>query len=389
MPKIKNYFIASETNDYRPFITSTTALVLFVAIIWCLRLILPASISLAQSYIDPTDVANRINTERTSRNIPPVSTNDKLVTAANGKANDMLSRSYFSHIDPDGNYVWPRIEAAGYTPYSILGENLAMDFTSASDMVAAWMNSPTHRANLLNDQFKDQGVAQASGLYEPGHDTTIVVSLFGALAQTSHVQTAPTGTSNPPVAGTSTPSNDTSKPDQLAIGSDAQVSVTQVSGHSLVSVSVSATGNPTLVTARLLTQSITLLPQDGRFAGTFTFNLSDQLSGQQISIEARNAAGEKTESQVQLSQIESIPPGPDAENATSTTAPSPIPVSQEAQVMNILRIIFGILSVIYLGFLVTDWIIIHRAHVDRPGAHLAPQIAVFFILALVNLFVKF
>src|SRR5882672_8467061 len=120
MPKIKHYLIASETNDYRPFITSSSALVFFTVIVWGLRLILPASISFAQNYIDPVDIMNRINSERSSRNITTVATNSKLITAAQGKASDMLARSYFSHIDPDGNYVWPRIEAAGYVPYVTL-----------------------------------------------------------------------------------------------------------------------------------------------------------------------------------------------------------------------------------------------------------------------------
>lgn len=374
--KLKHYLLASEENDYRPFITSPMAMVFFLVIIWGLRFLLPITVTFAQSYLDPRDIENRINAERSARNIPTLTTNDKLITAAASKANDMLARSYFSHIDPDGNYVWPKITAAGYTPYLTLGENLAMDFTSASDMVTAWMNSPTHRANLLNENFQDQGVASASGRYDNDHDTTIVVSLFGKLGKTA--------------AATQTNFNPSSN--QLAIGPDVQISVTQVSGHSLVDINLPISGSPTLVTAKLSGQSITLLSQGaGRYAGTFTFNLSESLNGQQISVEARNASGSKITGSYPIANVEAIP----SDNSASQTAGSPsvrlpkIPVSQEAEIIRLLRIIFGVLSVVYLGFLVTDWIIIRRARVERPGLHLAPQIVVFMIVAFVNLFVKF
>src|SRR4051812_31007953 len=110
--KLKHYLIASETNDYRPWITSSSSLVFFTAIIWALRLAVPASLTLAATYLNPADLMSRINTERSQRNIVTLNTNDKLIVAAQNKADDMLARSYFSHVDPDGQYVWPRIEAA-------------------------------------------------------------------------------------------------------------------------------------------------------------------------------------------------------------------------------------------------------------------------------------
>ena len=158
-----------------------TAMVVFCLVIWGIRIITPTQIIYASPGIDAYDLMAKINAERTQRLIPALSTNSKLTNAAGSKAQDMIQRSYFAHVDPDGNYVWPRIEAAGYKPYSTLGENLAMDFTSASGVVEAWMNSPTHRANIVNANFEDQGLATAFGLYEPGHETTTVVSLFGKL----------------------------------------------------------------------------------------------------------------------------------------------------------------------------------------------------------------
>src|SRR3990167_8683513 len=160
--QLKHYLFASEHNDYKPWILTPSALGVFCLVIWGLRFLLP-SLTIAAPGIDAYDLMSRINSERTQRFIPALNTNSKLITAAGGKAQDMLARSYFAHVDPDGNYVWPRIESAGYKPYLTLGENLAMDFTSASEMVAAWMNSPTHRENIVNAKFEDQGLSTVSG----------------------------------------------------------------------------------------------------------------------------------------------------------------------------------------------------------------------------------
>jgi hypothetical protein len=371
--KIKHYLIASESNDYRPWITTTSALVFFCVIVWGLRVLVPANLTLASGSIDPYDLMNRINQQRDSRNLTTLKTNDKLVAAAQIKSDDMLHRGYFAHINPDGNYVWPTIEAQGYKPYVTLGENLAMDFTSASDVVAAWLNSPTHRANILNPTFQDQGLAVSSGLYEPGHNSILVASLFGTL-------TKPV----PNLASSQTSSNSTPASNTLAIGDDAKISITQVSGHTLVDVNVAVSGNPTLITAKLNQQSITLLKSDDRFAGTFTFNLSENLNGQSITVEARNSANTKVTSQIPLENIQTLPAGND-----SSVAGTKIPASSDAELLFILRIVFGVLSVVYLGFLITDWIIIHRAKIVRPGMHLQTQVVIFALVAIINIFAKF
>ncbi|HYE22820.1 MAG TPA: CAP domain-containing protein, partial [Verrucomicrobiae bacterium] len=157
--KLKHYLIATEQNNYRPWITTPSALACFCLLTWGLRIFLPTSFLFAAPGIDAYDVMARINTERTNRFLPALVTKQMLINAATIKSNDMLTRSYFAHVNPDGQYVWPTIEAQGYTPYKTLGENLAMDFTEAEAMVSAWMNSPTHRANIINEKFADQGLA--------------------------------------------------------------------------------------------------------------------------------------------------------------------------------------------------------------------------------------
>src|SRR4051812_27989043 len=126
--KLKHYLIASEENNYKPWIMTPTALACFCIITWGLRMFLPTVFLFAAPGMDASDVMRRVNLERTNRFLPALVTNQKLMNAATIKSNDMLARSYFAHINPDGDYIWPTIEAQGYTPYKTLGENLAMDF---------------------------------------------------------------------------------------------------------------------------------------------------------------------------------------------------------------------------------------------------------------------
>lgn len=368
--KLKYYLFPSETNNYKPWITSNHSLLFFIAIVWSLRLAVPASLGFADSFLDTSDLMARINNERSQRNIATLVTNDKLIAAAKVKADDMLDRSYFSHIDPSGNYVWPIIEKQGYLPYSNLGENLAMDFTSAEDAVAAWMNSPTHRQNILNTNFKDQGLSIASGLYEPDHRTNILVSLFGTLTKKSG------STVNQVQASTD-------KDAQVSIAPDAKLSMTEVSGHKIVSIDIGVKGDAKLVTAVLKGQTITLLSQSGRYQGKFTFNLTEDLSGQKVTIEARDEANRKVTSAITVNDTSAK-----STVANNESIASAIPVSAQAKTFEVLRYIFGAMSVVYLGFLVTDEIMIRRAHIQRPGIHVAPQIAIFLIVAFVNFFAK-
>jgi hypothetical protein len=207
--KLKYYLIAGPENHYEPWITSKTAMACFILGIWALRLFVPNNFAASNPGIDPQDLMVRVNLERTNRLMPALTQNSKLNTAANIKSADMIERSYFSHVDPDGNYVWPVIEAQGYAPYQALGENLAIDFVSGEAVVNAWMNSPGHRANILNENFEDQGMGAVLGEYEPGHQTYLITNLFGKLLKQTHpvppAETPPPAPAEP-VASASTES---------------------------------------------------------------------------------------------------------------------------------------------------------------------------------------
>jgi uncharacterized protein YkwD len=96
---------------------------------------------------------------------PPVTAlrwNDALTQAALVHSDDMVAHSFFSHTGSDGSSAGQRITAAGYV-WRTWGENIAAGQSSVSSVVAAWMNSDGHCANLMNANFRDIGVACVAG----------------------------------------------------------------------------------------------------------------------------------------------------------------------------------------------------------------------------------
>lgn len=115
------------------------------------------------------------NAQRSADHEAGLTLNDQLSAAAQAKANDMVQHNYWAHNAPDGRTPWSFITAAGYN-YQAAGENLAYGFDNAGDTVTGWMNSPTHRANVLNANYKDVGfgVAQSPNYQGQGPETIIV-----------------------------------------------------------------------------------------------------------------------------------------------------------------------------------------------------------------------
>lgn len=122
-----------------------------------------------------------LNTDRADNNLPTLTVNPVLTAVAQAKADDMAKLGYFAHNSPEGKTPWYWFKQEGYSFVSA-GENLAIDFSDSADVERAWMNSPGHRANLLNTTFTEVGIATAVGNYN-GHKTTFVVQAFGTPAK--------------------------------------------------------------------------------------------------------------------------------------------------------------------------------------------------------------
>lgn len=152
------------------------------------------------STVLPAVVVEMTNEERQHLNEPDLRRNPTLDAAAKMKAQHMAQHEYFSHYSPDGVSPWYWFNEAGYV-YAHAGENLAIHFTDSSEVVEAWMDSPTHRANIVNANYTEIGVGTAEGQFE-GYDTVYVVQLFGAPAAVAPV--APVVSEPTPTPGVET-----------------------------------------------------------------------------------------------------------------------------------------------------------------------------------------
>lgn len=107
------------------------------------------------------EVVRLTNEARRRNGCGPLVHDPQLRAAALGHSQDMAARNYFSHTSPEGRDPGDRIRAAGFSPISTWGENIALGHPTAAAVVQAWLDSPGHRANILNCRFTHIGVGQA------------------------------------------------------------------------------------------------------------------------------------------------------------------------------------------------------------------------------------
>ncbi len=123
-------------------------------------------------------VIEETNRHRAENDLPPLAENTLLMSAAWVKVNDMFLRQYFAHESWAGVGPGDLAENAGYE-FLAVGENLALgNFADDKELVQAWMDSPGHRANILNNRYIEIGVSVKKGTFE-GRTTWLAVQEFG------------------------------------------------------------------------------------------------------------------------------------------------------------------------------------------------------------------
>lgn len=170
--------------------------------------------------LDHKKIIELTNEERKKAGLSEVVENEALAKAAQLKAENMFEENYWAHFAPSGKSPWDFILSSGYK-FTYAGENLAKNFYTSEDVVRAWMNSPTHRDNLLNSKYHDIGIAVVEGNLN-GQKTLLVVQEFGTTQAVSR---------NPlvEVSGEQhiVPKNDFNKP-QLISGTSGTLNATKV-----------------------------------------------------------------------------------------------------------------------------------------------------------------
>jgi hypothetical protein len=186
LSKIKNWFFPTKENNFNPSLLSDRAISIFILLFLLIKIVFSFNLILVKQSSLFADVsAQKIfsltNEIRQQYGLSPVTENNLLNQAAQYKAEDMLKNSYFNHYSPTGVSPWYWIKISGYN-YYYAGENLAMNFLDSEEVVNGWLNSPSHKENLLNKNYQDMGIAVISGdLNNEGINRILVVQLFGAI----------------------------------------------------------------------------------------------------------------------------------------------------------------------------------------------------------------
>jgi len=183
--KLQYLFFPHHSNNHKAkalHLSSLTFLLVLIAAFQVglsfLANIKPGVLGFAAN-INPNRLVDLTNQRRSDQGLGTLQINGLLSEAARRKASEMFTFGCWSH-DCNGHSPWWFISGVGYS-YIYAGENLAKDFADSDSVVNAWMNSPSHRDNILNGNYKEIGIAVVDGVLN-GEETTLVVQMFGSSA---------------------------------------------------------------------------------------------------------------------------------------------------------------------------------------------------------------
>jgi hypothetical protein len=183
MSRLAHYLIPHHSNNQRARLLHSSSLSWIIVLFIVFQLavskfsaVFPSILGYA-SQIPPEQIISLTNSQRQAKGLSVLRLDPELSKAAAQKAADMFAKDYWAHVSPTGTQPWYFISQVGYN-YRYAGENLARDFSDPQSVVNAWMNSPSHRDNLLSSHYQDIGVAVVDGTLG-GKETTLVVQMFG------------------------------------------------------------------------------------------------------------------------------------------------------------------------------------------------------------------
>jgi len=190
---LKDFFVPHAGNNYQPkalhpkrllFHAGGALAAKLVVLIFVSFYPLTAWMTPDTSAAESAKIVALTNSLRVKLNLSPLSTNSKLNQAAAAKVDDMFINQYFAHVSPQNFDLEHFLKLASYTNYITVGENLAMGYDNAAEVMKAWENSPTHYSNLVDPNFKEIGVALAGGTYKE-QDTVFAAQYFGLQSDNS------------------------------------------------------------------------------------------------------------------------------------------------------------------------------------------------------------
>lgn len=183
---LRHFLTPHHTNNFRARTLHNPGILFIIGLFLTFNLVVrsfdssPYHILGFTSSVTIDEVVQLTNNQRITSGLPVLKYSEALADAARRKADNMLTEDYWAHNSPSGISPWHWFAQAGYS-YLHAGENLAKDFGNTDRMMNAWMNSPTHKENIINQNYQEIGVAVVPGILQ-GQETVLVVQLFGAPA---------------------------------------------------------------------------------------------------------------------------------------------------------------------------------------------------------------
>jgi hypothetical protein len=180
---MRTFVIPSQENNHTPHLLNKTAMIVYTLFIFSLNFLLPfMGVFKVSADITIQELLEMHNQIREENGLLPVKLNQKLASSATNKSLVMMQNDCWSHYCPEGTSPWEFFDEVGYV-YINAGENLAEGFSDTETVMNAWMNSPTHRENILNGKFDEIGFGFAYGYYQGRENNVVVAVHFGKAAQ--------------------------------------------------------------------------------------------------------------------------------------------------------------------------------------------------------------
>lgn len=186
---IKDFFIPHEGNNHQPkslhpkrvlFHISAALMVKAVVLLLVFNYPLTAWMSPDVSAAEGRKIVNLTNNLRSSLSLSILTESSKLNQAAYKKVQDMFINQYFAHRSPAGLNLEYWARQGGYSNYAVIGENLAVGYDNADEVMSAWKRSPTHYSNLVDPNYREIGVSVAGGQYKE-KNTVFIAQYFGSM----------------------------------------------------------------------------------------------------------------------------------------------------------------------------------------------------------------
>lgn len=209
---VQHFFVPHHGNNFHPALLHRKRVIFYggffvavKAIVVCVAVLLPLQAFTSEDILrqEQQKLIGMTNITRSTVGVAQVSTDPKLTSSANLKSVDMATREYFSHSSPSGQRLKNYLTQVDYS-YKTAGENLAMGFFTAEEIIDAWKKSPTHYSNIVDGDFEEMGISLVAGEWK-GVPTVYVTQHFGTPKPIPTSPTESEETSQPQVQPTEEP----------------------------------------------------------------------------------------------------------------------------------------------------------------------------------------